>query len=111
MSEEIIIEPLNTTFNPSQNYQLTYADILNIMSDQFINQLFMISVFIVLMNLYAFMYLRRVETPSYMDLANGMEVSTDMKGMMLLKSFSTISLVLSLFFTIIIVGYKTGWYI
>ena len=103
---------MNETFKPEMlNYQLTYADILDTFRESFLNQMLFISVVLVLLNLYAFMYTRRLETPSYMDIANGVEITTDIKGMMLLKSVSTISLVVSLFFPILIVGYKTGWYI
>lgn len=111
MSENITIEVLNGTFDPYQDYTLTYANILDKMSDGFIEQLFRISIAMVILNLYAFMYTRRFDTPTYVDLARGMEVSTDIKGLMLLKSCATISLVLSLFFPILIIGYKTGWYI
>lgn len=91
--------------------KISYSDILALYSDGFLDQLFRISIFIAAFNAYVFFYTRDLETMSWRKYIETKSTDRKMLSVMLLKSGSLIALILSLFFPILIIGYKTGWYI
>ena len=91
-------------------YQINYADILNQYSNSFLNQLLSLDVFIAAYLMHVYLYTRKIETPSYIDIIQGVKVDKNTQDIIILKSGSLIALILALFVPIIIIGYKTGWY-
>ena len=90
---------------------LSYADILQAYGDGFIDQLLRISIGIAIFNIYVFFYTRDMDTIPWKEYIETHSTDRQMLSMMILKSGSMIAMILSLFFPILIIGYKTGWYI
>jgi len=96
-------------FKPKE-IELTYTDILQQYSDGFIDQLFKINIVIFAYLGFVWWYSRDIEVPSWMEYLNTEKKDKRVLNLMILKSGSFIALIMSIFFLLIVIGQKTGWY-
>lgn len=90
--------------------ELTYEDILKQYSDGFLDQLLKINIIIFAYIGFVWWHTRDIEVPSWIEYLKTENKDKKILNLMILKSGSFIALLMSLFFILIVIGQKTGWY-
>jgi len=88
---------------------LTYSDVLSSFHDGFIDQLLRISAVLCAFNLYVLMYTYNMETPGWIEFFESKSTDKNVLALKILKSGSMVALILSIFLTYMVIGYKMGW--
>ena len=112
MMERIYFEIPRNGYEYVNNYGkvLTYADILDTFKDGFLNQLLSISIFLLVFDLYVLEYTRNWNLKPWIYVLEHPEEKGLVKAK-ILRSFAMACLPAALFYIVLIIGYKTGWFI
>lgn len=101
---------MNNFITPQQTPMVfTYQDILKMYSDQFLGQLLTISIIVFLFDVYVIYYTKDWNLPSWKEVSE--KNNPKLWKAKILKGLSNVCFPITLYYLIIIIGIKTGWYV